>query len=294
MGLDAYVSCNCFKTGKSTSPPFPHLVRVGDHGGPELALPEPQTEAEETEYNETFDRFSEWETDCCEHPGCAYADAQVSNWGGYRVFQQALAHTGWEHFPVLAEWLPEQNGGMLPASEAEAALQEIHFFTEQVDFGYNTFLLNSDTNEVIQEYIEAYRGVFLQVGEEEAGVDDQGFFIQALTSTEDRTCELFRSERFSQTLLDIHQTGNTDGGKVQLRDLASGETYVGSVSIGMRRVPWPDGRMENDAGEVRLDYPRAMHTERRPLNGNYFAYITRPLEELFAASITTGNPVVWC
>ena len=267
---------------------------VDEHGTVDLDLPDPRVGAtkEETEtFWARYEAFEEWQKCACPHPDMRYADVYVSNWGGYRLFQQALGQAGWEHFPTLQAQLPNRDSGSSPASAAAAALEELRYFIEVADLGSNIFLIDSDTGDVLHEYMAAYQGVFLfQVRHTpglEAGVDHRGFFIR---EREGLRREHFRSQRFLQNVI------SEDGPErsAEYVDLESGRQYRCAVIACSRHVPWPDGRLQDDAGRFCTHYSARLHTEWRPVTADYYAYVTEPLVEVFKASLATGNPVVWC
>ena len=95
MGLDATVSCTCYKQGRIISP-FPEHTIVNAEGQLELDLPMRGHEDE-------HDIFEEWlNNNPCEHDRMEFCQVRISNWGGYRSFQAALEEAGWDHFPNVA------------------------------------------------------------------------------------------------------------------------------------------------------------------------------------------------
>src|SRR5947207_404641 len=104
MGLDATVSCNCWKLGLTKAPPFPRNYLEMDQDGYLNLRPE-------FDNKEYWMSFWNWSQTCCEHEGMDYASERIANWSGYRLFQEALGQAGWEFFPVLGAELPNTNGG---------------------------------------------------------------------------------------------------------------------------------------------------------------------------------------
>ena len=71
--------------------------------------------------------FHEWLKDCCEHPYCEYCSERVSNWSGVAEFESLVEEAGGKKkFPLLTDLLPHANGGVYPASKAQATLDELH------------------------------------------------------------------------------------------------------------------------------------------------------------------------
>lgn len=288
MGLNALVRCNCWKEGRIAPPPVPlDLIYEDQAGYLDLRLPYDGNE-------ETYLAFDTWKATCCEHEEMDYASVRVSNWGGYRSFQQALAKAGWEHFSTLKAELPSANGGQMPPQAAAKALEELRYFREHADLGENTFLVNRETGEVIGKHIAAYDGVFTWSGKGRVnlGVDEHGFFI--IDTSVEPPREVFRSLRFEQRLLESELTESHRGGAVEYIDLDSGQRCVYRAAVAGKEIPWPDGRTTNHHGQVRHEYPHLLHVERRRVTADDFAYILEPLTEIFQASVAIGNPVIWC
>jgi len=326
MGLDAFVRCTCWETRSVRTPP-PHAdhVRLDEDGRVTLDLPWDGNEDKHSE----FDR---WLETCCPHPDMDYASEHVSNWGGLRQFQSQLLELGIDQFPTLRDVLPQTNGGRVSAEQSRAALVELDDFGRR-SLGSKVVLVDEEAGEAIHEYIPLYRGWFLYApGGWEAGVDPAGFFVcgpsgvrawlariahreggpkqvvvKALPSghvvtrpSRDIVSKLrarlmkfasatrqerFRSARFRQERL---------GPKAfRLTDERTGRSLIAPFGIS-RHVPWPDGRLQNDAGRVNEKYPNRMIVERRAREPSEFEYILRPLRILFRASVETRNPVQWC
>lgn len=282
MGLDASVMCNCYKEGRTSIPPVPIELIYFDDKQYHLALNLPwEWEGNEDKYFLFDNLFDNWMENACEHEGMNYACVWVSNWSGYRTFQQALGQVGWQHFPTLKAELPNANGGLMSAISAVKALQELNYFKHHADLVTNIFLVNSETGTEIHNYVAAYEGIFIWDGKcrINLGVDEQGFFIMSMS---DPPRELFRSLRFEQRLLESQLTapylqGRAEyQGKVEYVDFESGQSFVCNSAIGD------------------FQYPRYMHIEQRRLDASNFSYIINPLTEIFQAALETGNPVRWC
>jgi hypothetical protein len=220
-----------------------------------------------------------------------FASVHVSNWSGYRQFQEALARAGWEHFPTLKAELPESNDGKpTPPTAAARALQEVRFFREQAALGNEILLVDGDSSDVLYACVESYDGVFIMTPGLEAGVDQDGFFIRRDRAPR----QLFRSSHFRQDLLEPARTERSGRGRVRYVDLSTGSSFVCRTAVPGRPIPWPDGRMQDDAGRCRSEYPRSMRVELRKANSADYAYIVDALTEVLTASVEIGNPVVWC
>lgn len=175
MGLDAHVSCNCYKEGKTSPFPLPELEQyfgLFDEGW-ELKMPN-------RDYSIEIDlEVDRWmRDDACQHEDMQIATEGLSNWSGYRAFQQALSEIGWHHFPTLKAELPERNGGYMIAESSAKALKELDYFQHEARFGTKFSLFDTETGEVIHDYVKGYRGIFIldsKLGLD-IGVDPDGFF----------------------------------------------------------------------------------------------------------------------
>jgi hypothetical protein len=264
VGLDAFVRCRCWQDGFATPPGDPELVGVDEDGWLGLLVPYEGNEAAHRE-------FDEWLHGGCSHERMRYVDERVSNWGGYRMFQDALRHAGPSHFPTLFAELPESNGGQMSAEAAGRALGELDFFIHQAALGDDVVLVDEATGAVVMEYIAAYDGVMMLGPGYRAGVDPEGFFV--LDPNTDPPLTLFRSTRFGQRVVDED--------RVEFADRALAERPP--VLVAMPPVRGWDHQPE----------PSELRVEVRPRTAWAFGYILEPLNRLCQAAVTTGNPVVW-
>jgi hypothetical protein len=286
MGLDAFVCCTCYREGRATPPPFPaDLLEFDETGEPELAVPW------DDEHEELHNRFWDWLETCCPHKDMHYESVRVSNWGGYRSFQQALGRAGWERFPTLRAELPESNGGIMSAEAAARALQDLAVFNGLPQVGDAWYLVDGDTGDVVHEYIAGYEGRFLLGGASgvDLGVDPGGFF---LVSRSDPPRELFRAMRFEQRPLDPAGVDAYGRGRVELVDRDSGRRLTSPIAV-TREVAWPDGRALDQEGRSCQHAPRQLRVEGRPVTPDRYRYAVEPLERVCRAAVATGNPVAW-
>lgn len=283
MGLDASVMCNCFRDGRATPPPFPlEWLEVDVEGYLNLKQGHDTDENWLSQY--------EWEQSCCEHEGMAFASEHISNWPGYRLFQAALGEVGWEYFPVLKEQLPNVNGGLTPASESTKACDELNTFVTAGEIGKRTVLVNTASGEATYEHVAAYEGVFIHSGARgiDVGLSEREFFAIKATSRE----FLFRAIRFRQ----FNRTGDPiagDSSNIVWENLDTGEIYESGVAVSGKQITWDDGSWESSDGRCRFEYPAEFHVEQRPRFTGDFDHILKALRTVFAASVTTGNPVRW-
>ena len=284
MGLDASVMCNCFRDGSTTPPPFPReWLEVDGEGYISLT--------KKHDSDENWVKNYEWEQSCCEHEGMNFASEHISNWTGYRQFQEALGEVGWQHFPVLKEQLPNANGGLTPSSASTKALLELEIFTAASEIGIKTVLVDAASGDGLHEYVAAYDGVFIFAGSRgiNVGLREFEFFAVETTSGED----VFRATRFRQFNKSGEKvTGDSDG--LVWEDLETGNVYESGIAISGKQIPWEDGSWQKLNGQCRFEYPAEFHVERRPRLVSDFDYIVKALRAVFDASLKTGNPVRWC
>ncbi|MFI7074889.1 hypothetical protein [Micromonospora sediminicola] len=258
MGLDAYVYCRCWQDGLAAPCPV-GPVGYDDDGYLDLLLP--------WEGNESaHDVFQGWLARACPHELMEQADERVSNWPGVRLFQQAVRSAGTTRFPLLAAALPNNNGGRLPADQVGALLLELDAF-RQTRLADEVELVDEATGRGVMTYVEAYRGVLVLGPGLRAGVDPDGFFV--LDTSADPPVTRFRATRFTQRPL--------PGGEV--------EFVVGTTRTRVAMSP---------VGEHGQPPPELLAVRTRPRCADDYAYIVEPLRRLCAASLATGNPVMWC
>lgn len=285
MGLDATVSCNCFREGRTTEPPIPRDWLYLDEEGDWSCRPE-----HEAEY--CWSELYEWKQRCCEHEGMDYASEHISNWAGYRLFQEALAKVGAGNFPTLLRELPSTNDGITLPESARQALQEIERFRQAREIGKNAVLVDTSTGFEIFEHVAAYDGIFIFGGRSgmQAGIGESAFFIRERESGR----VLFQGTRIRQKLLDPIPEGSNYDGRVEFQDLVTHQTLVCSIVISGRPTPWPDGRIQNDTGAMRFSPSDGFHVEVRTTVPADFNCVLDSLSKVFEASLATGNPVRWC
>ncbi|MGI9414706.1 MAG: hypothetical protein ACR2PM_13615 [Hyphomicrobiales bacterium] len=219
------------------------------------------------------------------------ASAHIANWGGYRLFQQALGDVGWERFPVLHAELPDVNGGFMSAEQAGRVLAELDAFLDCGVIGEKTVLLDTSTEEELYQRIAAYDGVFILSGSTgvDVGLEASGVFVRDRGTGE----ELFRAQRLRQFKPDASPVTGDDNGIVW-ENLDTGQCYAARLAIPGKVVPWDNGEWQNAEGKVRREYPSELHVEVAPWRAEEFRAIVDALKTVSAASVETGNPVIWC
>ncbi len=281
MGLDASVMCNCFREGKTKPPPFPRdWLEIGEEGVVQLKR--------EYDTESNWPKLNDWEQSCCEHEGMDFVCERISNWAGYRTFQEALAEISWQRFPVLQEQLPNSNCGMTPAIASAEALRELDAFIAVGEIGMKSVLVNTATGEGLYEYIAAYEGVFIfsSCGIN-VGVSEYEFFAIDASGR-----DVFRAVNVRQFNKSGRQiTGDSD--ELVWEDLDTGDIFESGIAISGKQIPWEDGTWQRADGKCRFEYPSEFHVEQQPRLVTDFDYITSALRKVFEASVRTGNPVRW-
>ncbi len=271
MGLDASVTCACFRQGRIVSP-FPAHTMIDEDG--ELTLDFPKF-GHEDEYA----RFTEWlETEAvCEHPGMEYLTIRISTWGGVHHFQAALEEAGWDLFPTLHAYLPEANGGQLPASAASAALEELQTFKERY-ISSVPVLVNVETGALEREegFYSVSGGYSPGASGNIVGMDRDGVYVEVSTPPPARS---FRSQHFEQLVVLKQGDRPRDRYEIVFRDMESGESCVSP-----HHVTRP---FHSFALRVEL------RVELRTQRADRFTYILESLEQILKAARETGNPVRW-
>lgn len=273
MGLDASVMCTCYKLGKATPCPFPDDFYIDDDGFPavRITFADPDTKS---------DDFDEWLATCCPHPYMDHTDTYIADWNDYQAFLTALEQIGWDHFPTLQQHLPKENQGITPADAAALALQELAYFKSQNGVS-KTFLVNTETNEVIHTTSPSEEGMFNWDGRTglRLGFDEQGFFVRDVWEF---NRELFRALRLQQKPIESEELGRPD--QFEFTDLDTGKQFISATPVRVFK------RAEFGTTQ---DYPRLMHIEKRNVDTSYFDAILNAFTSIFTVAVETGNPVRW-
>ncbi len=287
MGLDATVMCNCYFDGLIVKPIFADYIILDEEGYLDLDI-------SFNENPELFNQFYAWMQSACVHEGMDYAREYISNWTGYRSFQQTLSDIGWHKFPIMEQELPNANGGLTSAEQASQILNELNHFSQQ-NLGEKYVLVDADSDKEIYEYIISYGGRFILNGTEnlDLGIDKKGFFIHKRKHAKDNVHELFRSTNFKQILLEP-ELKNQSKRWVRYVDNISGLEFECASPISGSAIPWPDGAMQNKESKFRFSYPRNLYTEWRERKSSDFLYIVEPLKRICTAAIEAGSPIRWC
>src|SRR5690606_26891569 len=156
----------------------------------------------------------------------------------------------------------------------------------------NIFVIDGNTGDKLYAYVPDYGGIFIWDGRHghNIGVDEDGLFI---VDAWELSRVVLRSRRCDQILHEPALTDTTGDGRVEYVDLETGRRFECHTAIPGKEIPWPDGRMRNDEGRFRLEYPRLLVVEEQALTPAYFESIVTALRRAFEAAAETGNPVRW-
>jgi hypothetical protein len=259
MGLDAVVRCRCLEDGLAAPPPF--AVELDEEGW--LTRVDRDDDA-------AWEQFHRWLAKACRHPEMEYATEHISNWGGYRGFQDALRRLGGAgSFPVLTDELPEANGGQTSAGAAAAALRELERFLGE-DASWSHPVLVDQEGELLATRVDAYDGVFSFSPDGNLALTDEGTLV------------VLRDDAVVFASVDFEQVAAADG-STTFRDVATG--------VCIDRVPSVESWSADAEGPGPM--PARLHVELQRESARDYAWIVERLERIFRASVETGNPVQW-
>ncbi|GAA4608407.1 hypothetical protein BJY16_006828 [Actinoplanes octamycinicus] len=257
MTLDAFVYCRCWQDGLAVPPP---VGPVGFDEDGRIGLLAPWSR----ETADAHDAVDEWVRHGCAHEGMELADEHLGAWSGVRSFEQALREAG--SFGTLLGVMPRSNGGQIPVAAVPRVVAELDHFERAARLTDQTVLVDEGSGRPLYSYIESYGGVFILGPDQEVGVDPHGFFVVDKTASSPTV--RFRAMRFSQRVL--------PGGYLELA--ADGQLLRLEMSPIGSFLPEP---------------PQHFAVESRPRTAADYSFIVGALRRLCAASLTTGNPVMW-
>lgn len=282
MGLDANVMCNCYRGGLQVPPELQGLIVFDDEGY--LSL-KPSCDNDDT----LQDVFYAWTQNACPHEDMRMAQERIANWTGVREFKGILKELGpWKFWTLLRE-IPKVNGGTTHPRKAKKMLKELENFQALKDLGRKFVLLDEETDNEICAWSGSGADPFVFSGKEDLvlALDKTGFVIFRSNRA------IFRSQEFTQELLEPQKTENWEYGRVKFIDQASGETVECFLAVAGEEIPWPNGSWENEKGQVRLRYPSRFRTEWRKRTPDDYRALTTSLRTVCQASVDSGNPIRW-
>ncbi|MCR9249461.1 MAG: hypothetical protein NXI20_03525 [bacterium] len=270
MGYDAYVSCNCYRNNKLLSdPPYKEHV-YQDEDGVWLDL---DWETNKEKHSE----FDDWlENKACEHSGMAVLWCRLANISGMGAFRSLIADLGNARYPILSEFLPTSNGGILPANLVEGMKLELNQLEKEESKEELFELRELSTNERIQSTNIKYDKVFIYTAYNKFNFgikSNKMYVVENLKILGKEYSKLvFQSHSFRQVKLSEKE--------YRLIDNDSKEEFMSPVSI------YPE------ADSKATDFEFVVNKVSASLADEY-AYIIEPLKELAEVSLLTGNPINW-
>ncbi|MBR0237575.1 MAG: hypothetical protein IJQ39_05765 [Thermoguttaceae bacterium] len=274
MGLDAYVPCNCYREGKTKTPPPIQEELYMDEDGflrPVRYRGIPYDELkDDEEFQKIYDDLYDWQTNACEHKDGEYASERVGNWSTARYFTWVVRQFPEGSFPLLIDLLPGSNGGSVPAKDAPEILRELAELQKRLLEIKGFFLVDGMKDQVLYDGSDYLDGNFAWIDKQILGFDKDGLYVL------DRETEelLFKAKEVMETV-----ETDEDGTKHTLwTDVSDLENKI-VVN-------------HNPISELEDGVVGYLKVEIRPMSVDD-VYAIEPLERLFKASIETGNPVFW-
>lgn len=222
MSYSAYVVCNCYKDGKTIEPPHKEYLRF-DEEGLYLDIPSEIWAKDIEKVHQMDEDFNEWERTACEHEEMKLADEYLSNILGMMAFRYLVQELiGKDKLPILAQYLPTANGGILPSEFAQQALDELFLLEKEQTAEEKVMLIEKSTGKLKTSVnSETYRFfVFTAYNRNTYGLDKDGFFIleNVNKNGEEISYIVFRSNNFIQRTISKKY--------YKLIDIPSGKRYV--------------------------------------------------------------------
>ncbi len=276
MGYSAFVICSCYKDGKTNEPPHKEFLRF-DEEGLYLDIPDELWEKNEDKVYQMEADFNEWKRTACEHEEMELADEYLSNISGMEAFRHIVGELGGKgKFPILTEYLPTVNGGVLPSEFAQQALDELLLLEKELTNEEKVVLIEKSTARLIASVSSDtyWFFVFTANNKNTYGIDKDGFFIleNVKEKGEETSYVMFRSNNF------VQQTISKD--RYKFIDIPSGKSFECTEKL-----------FPNEDDDTN-DHHFIVQIERVGIAGEY-EYMIDPLKRLARASILSGNPVHW-
>ncbi|UOQ74504.1 hypothetical protein [Hymenobacter cellulosilyticus] len=276
MGYAAVVQCTCYRDGKTTEPPHKAYVHAAPDGlyldldG--LSLDARTRQAWEDEFDEWRDRRA------CPHPDMTYVYEYLQTMSGMGTFRSTLARLdAAQRFPVLEAHLPRGSGGTFPAELAATVLQEIQLLEQEPTPESIVRLTEGASGQLVTSVAADERCVLhFSSHSPNYALDAGGFFLfldKKRSFFAPRSQVVFRSTHFRQT--------RQGPDSFLFTDLATDHSYPGPVGLRLA-----EGQVSGLEHTFTVDIQPV-------LVGTQHAYILTALKRILAASLETGNPVLW-
>jgi hypothetical protein len=272
MQLEGRVEHNCLETSDH---PFRGAWRVED----DIILPK-------TGGADSRKALHDWLRRHCPFGERAATRAELTDAHRQAHFIRVLDEIDPDGFTALRAAVAMRGNRETLPPDALSVLDDLAAFRERADFGMAAFLVNSETNENVQQHNPDADGVFFtSASGTRLGVDEQGFFIA------DSFQVHFRAVRVFQQV--IERDENDVPTVVSYTNVATGATVRSDAAVSGEMILWADGALQNARGKYRFDYPQELHVERRKLGAETYAYIVVPLARLCEVSIEASQPIHW-
>lgn len=303
MGLDAHVACNCYRDGLASEPPVPRAQITIDEYGDVLPVDD----------FHNWPAFDDWLETACPHERMQAAGEWIGNMSGVSWLRSMAEALPRARFARLAEILSHLSGMMdshLPVADAQRALPELDALLEQDLVGSTRIVCGDETvinNDVDRGHIDYHEFKVLSPYSGypspwpdlvELGLHGYEFVVRARGKgrRELLRARLLRQE-WDQSGADYDaDSRGTPASLVTFTNIENGDSIrVRSFGLaGKIRLPdemTPNRNVDSD-GSLR-HYPTTLFvSERKRMIAEYWWTLSK-LRSLFAASIATGNPVVW-
>lgn len=278
MGLDATVRCTCYEKGLLKPGPVPYEDLYIDEEGylSSRTLDDAHGRYDFRQYNARFgeleDAFRDWLDHSCEHEDGDLCWERIGNIAGCSAFHCLLDEAGGEEaFPLLANMLPEGNGGMYPAELAKSTLEELERFFDKLGAMNKWAVCDTATNEVVWTGIPHSRFTWRYGSDCTAGmVDDKVFFLTPGNPP-------ILTQHFKE--IPLEPTSYKGYQKTRIICLDTEASFELSSPFGYTK---------------QLDHEREFAVVSRPVLTNGYHPTVEALRRLLTASMETGNPIRWC
>ncbi|OBH17954.1 hypothetical protein [Mycolicibacter sinensis] len=315
MGLDAYVSCNCYREGLTTEPPMPRSRLKIDERGDVVPIHFSHDDDDDTDDDiDMWDELMNWKETACAHPSMQLAGELMGNIMSIAWLRSVAAGLPADRFGNLAEILCGLSGMMdsyQPASDVRRASPELDALLRQ-DYVGLTRIICADGDWVVDNQVDrgavdyaSFHSLDYGAGYNapwpdlvELGIEAYEFVVRTRA---EQPRELLRARILRQEWdagnVEYHEHGRRrQVSLVTFTNVQNGES-VRVRSFGISSVAVSDdaaghGGLPN--GDERRRYPSFLFISERKLMLAECWWQLAALKRLFDASVASGNPVVWC
>lgn len=271
----AWVRCDCFETGRTRPPPLPPaLLSFGPDGLLRIAPGTPVSEVH-------LDALMAWRQDGCEHPGMAFAAAELADSARYFLFFQVGRQLGWPGLPALRAALPDRDQAWVDPGLARAALDDVARFRDRLDAGMPAgALVVEETGAVVMEVAGTGRSVLLSGLATGVSIELEVGGVTLRRGKDDAV--LFQSPAFLQDVT------VTDGAfrEAEFLCLETEASFRAPAAFG-------DGDLQRRGPVAVPRFAECLRVEVRALDGRAFDDVLDPLARVLGAASDLGRPLIW-